>query len=125
MYLSRIEKDRVFDPEIDGKRVSTMSNKQRTLINVGIDEVNVTKKSMRQCLKPKVRNNGFLATAVLTGTMLSEPTIAASQDASLIVYCTGSQCEPTQNYFGKLEEAAGRGVQVLHFADQFCDDRNA
>ena len=86
-----------FDLEIVGKCVCTMSNKQRKLINAGTDEVNVQKKAMRQCLKPKQRSIGFLAIVVLTGMMLLGPTIAASEDASLILSCTDSVCEPTQN----------------------------
>ena len=43
VYLSRIENDRVFDPETDGKCVSIMLNKQRTLMNEGINEVNTQK----------------------------------------------------------------------------------
>ena len=41
VQLSRIEKDFVFGPEVDGQRVSNMTNKQRSLVNECVDEVNV------------------------------------------------------------------------------------
>ena len=77
-YTCLASRDRVSDPEIDGKLVSTVSNKQRGLVNEGIDEVNMQKNAMKQCLKPKqTQRAGFLVTMVLTGMTLSGPTIAA------------------------------------------------
>ena len=45
VYLSRIEKDRVFDQDTDGKRVSTMSNEKRKLMAEGIDGVSEAKQA--------------------------------------------------------------------------------
>lgn len=59
LSLSGVEKDRVFKHEIDGKRVSTMSNRQRELVNAGIDELNVQRKAMNQYLRLKVRSTRF------------------------------------------------------------------
>ena len=67
-----------------------MSNKQRKLVNEGIDDANTKKKATQQYLEPrqKQRNGGSLSTMVLAGMMLFGPTVAASENASLIVGCT-------------------------------------
>lgn len=85
-YLSRTENDRVFDPDIDGKRTATMSQRQRKLISGGIDEVNKQKTALNKCLKriPIRRWIGLLG-AIVMKDMLSAPTIAASEDANQIV----------------------------------------
>ena len=60
----------------------------------------------------------------MTGMMLSGPTIAVSENASLIVSWTDSYYEPPQEYYECLEEAADRGAKAIHFTDQYCDGRH-
>ena len=53
VYLSRIEKDRVSGPEIDGTRVSTMSSKQRKLVQEGFDEVKLAEEGNETVFETK------------------------------------------------------------------------